>query len=292
MKNKVNIYLLVLSILNLLILLFFLELKESLIIVPFSFTLLYLFYLLKTSKKYKNEGLNILFILFYLAILFFPTFHFLSYKVNENNYYLSDYLKDAANHRLEIKKNDNQFSTLNFGIIKNILNYESDLTLNKSEFFKLKELNYLDSVRLSGETFKAISDSSYNYIKHQRLSGGGLPKPRQNTYLTIFKNNNKINLFYLKNQTIRKTLENYLNGYNSFYERTKNINKEIGFIDFWFASISSFKFSEIIPNTYLTKSLWIFQSIISFVLLFYISTNIPQLTIKKNSKKKKNDKQK
>ena len=95
---------------------------------------------------------------------------------------------------------------------------------------------------------------------------------------------NKININYFKNNTIRKTLESYLDGYNSFYERSNDVKKEIGFVDFWFASISSFKFSEIIPNTHLTKSLWLFQSIISFILLFYISTNIPQLIINKKDK--------
>jgi hypothetical protein len=217
-----------------------------------------------------------------LAILFFPTFHFISYKINENNYYLSDYLKDSANHRLENEKNSNQFNTFNFDLIKNSLSNENDSTLNKSEFFKLKELNYLDSIRLSGVTFKAISDSTYNYKKYNGLGGGGIKPPK--IYLTVFKNNNKINIIYSKNNTIRETLESYINSYNSFYERSNDVKKEIGFVDFWFASISSFKFSEIIPNTYLTKSLWLFQSIISFILLIYISTSIPQLKINKKSK--------
>ncbi len=101
MKNKKPIYLLTLPILNLLVLLFILELNESLIILPIALALFYLSYSIKISKKYKNEGLNTLFILSYLAILFFPTFHFIGYQINENNYYLSDYLKDSANHRLE-----------------------------------------------------------------------------------------------------------------------------------------------------------------------------------------------
>ena len=261
---------------------FFLEINESLIIIPIPIALFYIFYSIKISKKYKNKGLNTLFILSYLAILFFPTFHFISYKINENNYYLSDYLKDSANHRLENEKHDNQFSTFNFEVIKNSLSNENDSTLNKSEFFKLKELNYLDSIRLSSVTFKAISDSTYNYRKYNGLGGGGIKRPK--IYLTVFKNDNKININYFKNNTIRKTLESYLDGYNSFYERSNDVKKEIGFVDFWFASISSFKFSEIIPNTHLTKSLWLFQSIISFILLFYISTNIPQLIINKKDK--------
>ncbi|WP_299112422.1 hypothetical protein [uncultured Winogradskyella sp.] len=282
MKINTTFKFLALPILNLLILMFFLEVNESLIITPILLAILYIYYFIKTSKKYKNRGLNLLFILSYLAILFFPTIHYISYKINENNYYLSDYLKDSANHRLENEKKDKQYSTLNFDIIKNSLISENNSTLNKSEFFKLKQLVYLDSIRLSGVTFEAISDSTYNYKKYSDLGGGGI-KPAE-IYLTIFKNNNKINIIYSKNRTIRNTLESYLNGYNSFYERTNDVKKEIGFVDFWLASISSFKFSEIIPNTYLTKSLWLIQSIISFILLFYISANFPQLTINKKTK--------
>ncbi len=283
MKNKKINKLLALPILNLLILMFFLEINESLIIVPITLALLYIFYFIKTSKKYKKKGLNVLFILSYLAILFFPTIHYISYKVNENNYYLSDYLRDSANQRLENEKLDNQFSALNFEIIKNSLIKENDSILNISEFFKLKELNYLDSIRLSDVTLKAISDTLYKTRQNRPgIAGGGIKKPQ--IYLSVFKDSTQINIYYNKTSEIRKTLKNYLSRYNSYLKRTRYINKEIGFFDFWFASISSFKFSEIIPNTYLTKSLWLFQSIISFILLFYISTTIPQLRINKKTK--------
>lgn len=281
MKNKKLIFLFALPIFNLLVLMFFLEINESLIIVLISLAFFYIFYTVKISKKYKNKGLNILFILSYLAILTFPTFHFISYKISKNNYYLSDYIKDSANHRLENEKLDNQFSPLNFEIIKNSLSKENDSTLNKSRFFNLRELNYLDSLRLSNSSGKAISATDYPF-KQRPTSGGGIKRPK--IYLTVFKDKNEINIIYNETNTIRKNLKNYLSNYNSFFERGQDINKEIGFADFWFASISSFKFSEIIPNTYLTKSIWIIQSIISFILLFYISANIPQLAINKKDK--------
>ncbi|WP_353780063.1 hypothetical protein [Winogradskyella sp. 3972H.M.0a.05] len=270
MKSKKIIYLLVLPILNLIVLLFLLEVIESFIVVLSSVVLFYLFHSLKISKKYKKKGLNSLFILFYLAILFFPTSHFISYKINDNNYYLSDYLKESAHNRLENEKQYNQFSTLNYEVVKNSLSKENDSILNKLKLFKSIELNYLDSISLSVPE---------HHKKTKGLSGGGLAPPKY--YLTLHRNNDRIDIIHHRNSTIRETLENYLDDYYSFYERSKDVKKEIGFVDFWFASISSFKFSEIIPNTYLTKSLWLFQSIISFILLFYISTNIPQLRINK-----------
>ncbi|MBD0833206.1 hypothetical protein [Aestuariibaculum sediminum] len=228
----------------------------------------------------EKKGYYILLVLLYLSIWIFPLIHFMFYKYDLNLYYKSDYFTDSVEYRLEQEKHDKMFSEVKHKIVDKALRLEDSLVLGANDYFYFKKLNYLDSIttnRFDGTVIKSKSD--YLSLKPGPMSGGGIHT--QGLYLVLYKNNLKIRLKYDigDSKTLESHLKKYSQNYKNFINRYNDVYEEIGFIDFWLASVSLFKFSELIPNSNLTKLIWLIQSAVSFILLFFISNSLPKISL-------------
>ena len=233
----------------------------------------------KLIKKLKP-----IFLAFCFNIFFFPFLYFAIFKLSPNDFYFQDYFNESLSIRINKEKHNNSYYPETYDFVTKILEKEGDSILNNRYLLENFNLKYLDSINLYNDRYnQELSFEDYKNIFKKSggpISGGVfLPDPREGIILTLYKKKKKFEIHYLGN-TIDYYLKDYKARYNAFAKKGQSTIKKISFIDFWLTSVSLFKFGEIIPNSMLTKILWLIHSSYTFILLIYISNLIPKIKFK------------
>lgn len=221
---------------------------------------------------------------FCFSIFFFPLLYFAIFKLSPNNFYFQEYFSESLSIRINKEKHSNSYYPEIYDFVNETLEKESDSILYIRYLPGNFRLKYLDSINLYNERYnqKLNFEEYIGLFKNSggAISGGGsFPDPREGITLTLYKKKNRFKIHYV-GKTIGNYLKDYKKGYNDFENRRQSTIKEIGFIDFWLTSVSLFKFGEIIPNSVLTKILWLIHSSYTFIFLIYVSNLIPRIKLK------------
>lgn len=204
-----------------------------------------------------------LIVLLFLQFGGFPLLHYLLYKSENQSYYIQDFYYESLKMRLEFEKLSQNYTFERLEFLNNILHYESDsiLSLKANRDLKTAELafEFLDSMQVG---------LKLELLPRPGTGTAGVIKPPE--YIFIYKNGEFLK-YTFSNYSIGQLIENDIVEQMDFYERELDLSKELGFLDFWISSVSLFNFSEMIPNSILTRLIWLVQSAITFFFLFYLS---------------------
>lgn len=223
-------------------------------------------YLLLTRLSKKVSLLNPFFILLLCnSIIILPSAHYIIYKMDSNNYYFQDYFNLSIRNRLTKEKIINQYDITSYKIVTNTLQKESDSILanDSNVYFKNDHLKYLDSLLITNKDYS-------RFIPHKPIGipGGGIKEPP--IFLTLYKDNKVVRMYY-GHDNIKNILLEYTNEFKNYKKREIDLVNDVNYWDFFLASVSLFKFNEIIPNSVLSKIFWLIQAASSFIFLFYLS---------------------
>jgi|GEM_PF-7120277 len=225
-----------------------------------------------TSKSFIliSKRVKVLITLSIFQFGLFPLVHYSLYRSNNRHYFLQDFFYESIKMRLEDEKQSSNYSFERLELLNSILQFESDSVLNlKVNRFinaKVLRLEYLDSIKL------LLNGANLHESKRKPTpigsGGGGIPPPHE--YLVAFKSG-EILMLSLSNNTIGEEIEHRIFNQRYFYERELDLSKELSFLDFWISSVSLFNFSEMIPNSTISRLIWLLQSAFTFLFLFYLS---------------------
>lgn len=218
--------------------------------------------MVRKRKTFKKKTTLILFLSTIIQFIFFPFAHYYLFNKASMNYSLESPLLQSIEQRMLIEMARLKYDEKKVRLLNNILQFENPYVLRSDSIDKANHVEYLDQILLVSE------------IYNPPIGGGGgiIPPQKNKEFVTLVKGLDSIKLERKKNESIETILNRYLTKLTEFNLRQRDLRQEVNLFDFWFTSVSLFKFNEIIPISIAAKLIWLIQAIFTFFYLFLVST--------------------